>query len=296
MSASPSRRLLRGVTAALLFAGCYAAIRAGLAYSPPFRFAAIRAFGGGILLVALLAMCRQPILPPRRMWPTAAVLALVGTTLGFAVMFSSPGHTGTGLASVLGNVGPLLTILLAAAWLREPLTRDKLVAFGLGIVGIVLIAWGSRWRGGHAIGLLLPLIASASGAGETVIVRRARVGNQYIQLAAWQFLVGSIPLFAISAVLEANVPTVWSSGFFGPLAFLTAGATAAATSLWYSVVSDGEVGRLSLILFLVPVAGLGLGSLLYAERFTAIQGAGVVFILSGLAVARLERPRPPTTL
>ena len=290
-----SRRLLRGVAAALLFAGCYAAIRAGLAYAPPFRFAAIRSFAGGVLLVALLAMRKLPILPPRRIWPTAAVLALVGTTLGFAVMFSSPGHTSTGLASVLGNVGPLLTILLAAAWLHEPVTRDKLVAFGLGIVGIILIAWGTRWRGGHSIGLLLPLVASASGAGETVIVRGARVGNSFIQLAAWQFLLGSIPLFALSAALEVNLAITWSSGFFVPLAFLTAGATAAATSLWYSVVSDGEVGRLSLILFLVPVAGLGLGSLLYGERLTPVQVAGVLFILSGLAVARLERPRPDAT-
>ena len=70
----------------MLFAGCYAAIRAGLDYAPPFRFAALRASLGGTLLLALLALRGLPILPPRRLWSTVVILALIGTTLGFAVM------------------------------------------------------------------------------------------------------------------------------------------------------------------------------------------------------------------
>jgi drug/metabolite transporter (DMT)-like permease len=50
-------------------------------------------------------------------------------------MFMSPGRTGAALASVLGNTGPVLMVLLAALVLHEPLTRRRLTALGLGMAG-----------------------------------------------------------------------------------------------------------------------------------------------------------------
>lgn len=296
--AMPGRDVVLAVVAALLYAVCYSGIKGGLAFVPPLRFAALRAVGGGALLLAVLAVRGQSLVPARRLWPATAVLAAVGPVAGFAAMFASPSHLGAGLASVLGNTGPLLIIGLAAAFLGETVTSAKLGALACGIAGVTLIAWprgASNW-GTHPVAIVLPLLAAISGATESIIVKRVSVGADAISVAAWQFLLASLPLFALSTSLEASASIRWVTPFVLNVTLLAAGATAGATAIWYSLIRDGDVGRLSLMLFLVPVLGLALGVTLFDERVTAIQAIGVAVVLAGTAVARFARAQPDTLL
>lgn len=289
------RHVFLAAVAALLFAGCYSAIKAGLAYAPPFQFAALRSLIGGLALLALLVATGGPVIPARRLWPAIALLAVVGPVIGFGAMFSSPFHTGAGLASVVGNTGPLLIIVLAALFLGEPVTLGKVTALVFGIAGVVLIALPSAsstsW---HVPALLLPLLAASSGATESLIVKRVRAGRDVIGVAAWQFLLASGPLFALSAWLEPRQGVTWTREFALLLGFLAGGSTAAATGVWYWLVQREEVSRLSLILFLVPVAGLGLGTVLFAEQIAPVQATGILLVFAGVAAAAVLRTRTAT--
>ncbi len=69
---------------ALVYAVCYAAIKAGLAFAPL-----------------------------RRLWPWIFALAVTGTLVAYTGMFLSPRRAGAGIASVLGNTGPLMIVALA---------------------------------------------------------------------------------------------------------------------------------------------------------------------------------------
>ena len=280
------------MVAALLYAGCYAAIKAGLAYAPPMHFAAWRACLAGALLLAMLVATRQRLFPVRRLWPPTVALALVGTVAGFSAMFASTRHTGVGLASVLGNTGPLLIIVLAAMFLGEPVTRGKLIALVCGLAGVSLIALpgaSSSLRAVDTAAILLPLLAAVSGAGESVIVKWARPGLEVLRVAAWQYLLGSLVLFLLAAWLEPGESITWTRSFVLLLVLLGGGTTAAATGLWYWLVQREEVSRLSLVLFLVPVAGVALGISLFGERIAPIQVTGILLILAGVAVAALPR-------
>ena len=287
------RRVLLAAVAALMYAGCYAAIKAGLVYAPPVRFAAWRALVGGAALLIILAVTGRTLLPARRLWLPIVVLSLVGPVIGFAAMFTSPLHTGAGLASVVGNTGPLLIIVLAAVFLGERITRGKIAALVLGMAGVTLIAVPNASATGnwHAMALALPLVAALSGAAESVIVKFARPAADVISVAAWQFTLASFPLFVLSLWLEPERSIVWTRSFVLLLVFLAGGATAAATGLWYSLVQHEEVSRLSLVLFLVPVGGLALGSLFFGERISQIQAVGVLLVLTGIGAAAFLRAR-----
>jgi drug/metabolite transporter (DMT)-like permease len=60
-----------------------------------------------------MVLRRQPLPTPRWYWPWRPVVAGAGTVIAYGAMFLSPGRTGAGLASVLGNTTPLLIIVLA---------------------------------------------------------------------------------------------------------------------------------------------------------------------------------------
>lgn len=288
-----SRHVVLAASAALLYAGCYAAIKTGLAYAPPFRFAAMRALIGGAAILFILAATGRSLIPARRLWLATAVLAVVGPSAGFAAMFTSPLHTGAGLASVIGNTGPLLIIVLAAIFLGERVTGGKIVACVLSLAGLTFIAVPSGVSAApwHAPAIALPLIAALSGAGESVIVKRARPGADVLAVAGWQFLLAAPVLFVLSQWLESDRVILGTPSFVALLAFLAAGATAGATSLWYWLVQREEVSRLSLVLFLVPIAGLGLGFLLFGERISPTQSAGVLLVLVGISTAAFLRTR-----
>ncbi len=135
----PARRATAALGLAAIYAVCFVAIKAGLAFAPPLLFAGLRAEIAGVVLLALVVFLRRPVLPAISGWPGLVALALTSTSLGFAAMFLSPGRIGAGIASVLGNVQPLFVLVLAAAFLGEALTRAKVVALGLGLAGVTLI-------------------------------------------------------------------------------------------------------------------------------------------------------------
>lgn len=281
---TPRRRTLLVLLLVAVYALCYAAIKAGLALAPPLRFAGLRAATGGGALLLLLAAARKPLLPSSRLWPGVLLLAAVATALAYGAMFLSPGRTGAGIASVLGNTTPLFALVLAAAVLGERVTRAKLGALVLGFAGVSMIAYPALTGSGGAgaFGAVLPLLAAAGAASESVLVKRLDVGDETLRVAGWQLLLGGLPLLALSAWAERDAAVVWSASFVALLLFLALVGTAFATALWYWLLQRDDVGRLTLYLFLVPVLGLGLAAALFGERLGAIEWAGVVVTLAGL--------------
>jgi probable blue pigment (indigoidine) exporter len=287
--ASLSRRHLVLLGAlAVAYAACYSAIKAGSYYAPPLRFAGLRAVGGGAALLALVAVRRQSVIPSRDQWIGIASLAVIGTVIGYGAMFMSPGRTGAGLSSVLGNTGPLLTVVLAALFLTEPLTRRKLVALGLGTIGIFMVAHPAIVDPSTpgALGALFPLGAAAALAGSSVLLKVLRVGKALVLVVAWQLLLGGAVLLVLSLALEPEAAIVWTQQFFGVLLFLTLVGTAFALVAWYWLVQRHDVGLISIFLMvLIPVLGLGLAWIFFGEPVRLITAAGAALALAGAVLA-----------
>lgn len=279
-------RILIVAVLSAIYATCYAAVKAGLPFAPPLWFGGLRALIAGLVLFGLMIILRQQLVPARREWPLLLTLALTGTTLAFGAMFLSPGRTGVGIASLLGNLQPLLVIGLAGLFLREPLTRGKVAALALGLTGVALITVPAL-TGPNAFGIsgaVLALVASVSLAVGMVLVKRMGTPPNLLILTAWQSTLGSLPLLAVSAVVERDAAVTWNLVFVSLLLFLALVGTSFPTVVWYWLLEHGDVGRLTLFLFLVPVFGLGVGAFLFDETLGLLSIIGVVLTVSGIAV------------
>jgi drug/metabolite transporter (DMT)-like permease len=69
--------------------------------------------------------------------------------------------------------------------------------------------------------------------------------------------------------------------------------TAFPTVVWYWLHQGGDVGRLVLFLFLVPVFGLVVGTFLFGEKLGLLGVIGVVVTVSGIAVAAWPGGKSP---
>lgn len=295
MTPSPGARMGLVVVLAGVYAVCYSAIKAGLAYAPPLRFGGLRALLGGMVLLGILAGRRQGVRPPPRTGPWVAALALTGVVVGYGAMFSSPGRAGAGLASVVGNTGPLIMTLLAWLALRERITPTRTVALLLGAAGVTIIA--DPWRVGTAtvsIGdLSIPLLAALGTASESVLFKRAAIGRGFLQVAAWQLILGGVALLAASAWLERRDAVEWNFSFAALLAFLAVVGTALALGVWYWLMQQDELSRLGILLFATPVMGLAVAVIWVGERPGPRTLVGAAVTVAGLALlASRPEPRP----
>lgn len=275
---------------AVVYAACYSAIKVGLASAPPLRFGGLRATLAGVTLLLLLLVTRRPVVPARRLIPGVLVLALAGTIVPFAAMFSSPGRTGAGIASLLGNTTPLFALALARPLLGEHMTGPRLGALGLGLLGASLIASTGMQDGGSTWYLLLPVVASLGFAVSSIWAKKMQIADAVLEVVAWQFVLGGLALLAWSGLSEP-LTVRWNLEFSALLGFLAIIGTALTTAVWYWLLQRDEVARLSLALFITPVVGLALGGILFGERLGLAELAGATTILAALGVAAFETPR-----
>jgi probable blue pigment (indigoidine) exporter len=285
----PRRQTIVVVALTLIYALCFVAIAAGLRFAPPLAFAGLRAILAGLVLLGLLVARRQPLVPPTASWPWLAAIALTATTLAFGAMFLSPGRTGAGIASVLGNTQPLLVPALAARFLGERMTRGKWFALLCGLIGILLIAAPQLGvPGGDTTGLAIAFAASTGLALSTVLVKRMQPQIDVLLLTTWQLLLGSLPLLVASALVEPVASIRWPWPFVALLLFLALPGTALANAVWYWLIRHDEVGRLSLFFFLLPVFGLLFARVLLGGAIAPIALLGSAVTFAGIGVVAWE--------
>lgn len=139
----------------------------------PWDLALLRYAGAAIAILPVLVWRGWPRLPPLRAAALIATASLGFPLFGYAGFQFAPASHG---AVMLPGMLPILTALLAWAWLGEAWTRARMVSLGLIACGVALLGWDTwgdhpgAWRGD-----LLLLAGSSCWAVFTLLARHWRV-------------------------------------------------------------------------------------------------------------------------
>lgn len=131
-------------------------------------------------------------------------------------------------------------------------------------------------------GTLFAFVSAVSFAVAPELMKRFGPSVPLLAMTAWQFLLGALPLLALSALLERTAVVRWTPPFVGLLLLLGLSGTALTTATWYWLIQRDDVGRLALYLFLVPIVGLVLAVVLLGEQLTIPISAGMALTLLGV--------------
>lgn len=268
---------------AALFGGAFPAIEVGLEFFPPLLLAAVRYDVSGVLLLAYaLASGRRlrPATPSDRRAVAASGVFVVGGT-GFT--FLGLQYTTGGVGAIVVALGPVLTV--AVAWLllpdQQPSRRD-LVALGVGLVGVAIVAQPSSALGPDAlVGNLLVLAATVSIAVGSVLVRRVHPSMSVLAQTGWAMLGGGVLLHAASvAVGEPPADAGVTLAGVAALAYLAVLGSAVGFTLYFSLLARFGPLQVNLVTYVVPIVATAVGWLLLDEPVTAnaVVGFGVVLV------------------
>lgn len=251
----------------------------------PTGIVTVRNFGGMVLLCAVFAVKDRGVFRVKKehlkyFFGTGIVSVMLFTIC----YFSCQQICSLAVASILLYTAPSFVVVLSAILWKEPITRRKLAALFLTLLGCAMVC--GLFSGTVTVtltGVLLGLGAGFFYALYSIFGRYALAHYDSMTVTVWTFLfAGPASLLLIRpadlTALDSDIAmpmtavclVVFSTVL--PYLFYTAG------------LSKVESGKASIIASLEPVVASLAGVAAFGEPMTAMTAAGILCVLGGVAI------------
>jgi drug/metabolite transporter (DMT)-like permease len=251
----------------------------------PLTLAAARFFIASLIFLILL----RRRLPHERL-PGQDRWLLLGMALSGVVLFSPMLYLGLRFTSVvnatlINSFGPLITGVLAAALIAEPMSRRQITGALAGLIGVlVLLSKGSLalWdQASGNVGDVIVLGAVSLWAMYSVLGRKVMQGRSAMSSTALSDLLG-LPILLVAALFEAQGQTIDLRPQVS-LAILYIGIVPTVIGFLSWNTGVRRLGASGAMVFYntLPLYGALLGFLLLGESITLTHVLGGALIIGG---------------
>lgn len=253
----------------------------------PYSIVVVRNFGGLLALLLIFAIRdRRVFRVDKRHLKYFFGTGVVSVLLFTVCYFSCQRICSLAVASILLYTAPSIVVLLSALLWREPVTRRKLSALGLTLVGCACVT--GLFSGDLTVsvqGILLGLGAGFFYALYSIFGRYAlQAGYDSMTVTVWTFVFAGIgSLFFIRpaelALLGRPSMALLSLG-------LVAISTVAPYLLYTAGLSRVESGKASIMASLEPVVASLIGVLVFGEPMSLLTCGGILCVLAGVWILK----------
>lgn len=273
---------------ATIWGGSFLMQKVAVAEIPPVTMTAIRQVIASMVIGAILIFSGTWARASRKEHLLMFASAILGTALPFSLISIGVTKIDSGLAAILMGAMPLVTIVLAHFTTHdEPLNLNKLIAVGLGVVGLVVLFWPSITGGigGGFFAQFLVLMAGVCYAVNSLVTRKViHLEAPYVLsiIVFWSAIL-LVPAALLSETYEPMMPSLPVLLSILGLAIFP---TVVASFLMYELIGRQGAGFFGQINLLVPVSGVFWGIAILGERPTWNAWAALAIILLGVGVSR----------
>jgi drug/metabolite transporter (DMT)-like permease len=269
----------------VLWSTGFIAAKFGLPYAPPltflwYRFMLVAAL---MLVVTLATRARWPHTPQQFLHVAISAWLVHGAYLGGVFVALALGMP-AGTASMLVGLQPLLTVLLARAWLGERVVPRQWLGLALGLIGVWLVV-RHRISFSGDLRALVPITIALVGISIGTLYQKRYCGPVDLRSGAVvQFAACSL-LYAPLALLE-HEPVRWTLEFLFALGWSVIVLSVGAISLLYWLLRHGAAANVARLFYLVPPVTALMAYGMFGETLGIAAIAGMVLIAVGVALAR----------
>jgi drug/metabolite transporter (DMT)-like permease len=286
VTSSPSLRLPLPVMVAafcLLWASAFSVAKLAIADCPPLIVLTARFLLAGVVILGAAAFFGVRLRLSRRELLLFALLGIANQAVYLGLSYVGIRGTSSGLAALVISANPVLTAVLAVAFLNERMTWRKAIGLLFGVAGVAFVV-ESRMAGGvdHPVGVALLLAALVSLVGGTILYKKFApsgglwVGNGVQSLAAG---LATLP-FAFAFENVGDIVPSWRLA--ASLAYLALFVSIFAYLLWFHLLNVSGATAASAYHFMMPPLGLLFGWLLLGEQVALTDLIGIVPVAIGI--------------
>ena len=243
-----------------------------------------RTLAGGLVMLAYLAATRTMPAVSRH-WRGYLVLGVVAVAIPFWLIGTAVKTIDASTAAILNATSPIFSAIVAAVWIRDRLTVEKVAGIALSMAGIaILVGWTPKpMTGEELLACSLSLAACACYGFSSVFTKVCLKDAPPAALSTASCLVAAAAMAPFTPWQVAFAPVPASAW----LAILVLGVlcTGFAFILYYRLIADLGPVRATTVTLLIPVFGILWGVLFLGEPLTPGRVAGAATVLLGCALA-----------
>ncbi len=279
----------------VLWATGFVVARLSAGHVEPLSFLAFRFPIAGLCLAAIAWLRRTE-------WPRGNNILHAGLAgallhagyLGpiyWAVANGMPG----GVSALIVGLQPLITAFLAAPLLGDFINRKHWLGLAVGITGVALVLspkFSSQSFGGISpVTVAACVFGTLSVALGTIYQKKFASGLPLLTSMVWQYFGASLVVIAAAALFE-------SFGFDGSfeawfaLGWAVLVLSLAAIVLLMMLIREGNVSRVSSLIFLVPAVSALMTFVLFHETLTWVQVTGMAVCAAAVLIVSRSAARP----
>ena len=279
-----------------MWGASYLFMRYAVPYFGPLALILARVSIAGAALFAFARMSGVGI-EWKRHWRAYLFVAVIGLDVPFVLIAQALTTIDASTAAILNALSPLFAAIVAAFWIRDPLTFSKVGGIALCLFGTaVLVGWRPAPMSGMELLAAGMSILATALYGFTLVFTKVHLKEASpMAISAGTLLFAAAALAPFAPLQAPNLaaipPLAWLAAL--GLAFVS---TTIAFIFYYRLIADVGPVKASTVTLLVPVFGMIWGVIFLGEPLTAGRIAGCVIILSGcaliLGLVRLPVRRP----
>ena len=228
--------------------------------------------------------------------PTFLLFGLTGTTLYYSLQNLGMSYTSVSSTSLILSIVPVLTAVFAVIFLKERLSRLRIVGIVLVTIGMVLVAVSSASDSAGSNPLLGNILIFCSALAWAIYTIQGRkMVSSYPALVMTTASTGAGILF----IIPFTVWEVFTSGLphfslvgIADLLYLGLAASALTMFLWNYALHSLPASVASTYINLVPIIGVASAYLL-GENPPVLQIIGGVLAILGVWISSLMPPPTP---
>jgi drug/metabolite transporter (DMT)-like permease len=273
----------------VLWSTGFIAAKYGLPYAPPLTFLLYRfAFVAALMIVVALAMQATWPRDGRQITHIAVVGWLVhGVYLG-GVFISIAAGMPAGVSAMLVGLQPLLTTLVARAWLGERVIARQWLGLAFGLAGVFCVVHRKASFSGELIALIPCAIALVGISIGTLYQKRYCSQVDMRSGAVIQFGACAVVYLPLVLLFESQ-PVQWTPPFVFALGWSVLVLSVGAISVLYWLLRHGAAAGVARLFYMVPPVTALMAWAIFGETLDTLAIIGMVLIAAGVALAR-----PPT--
>jgi drug/metabolite transporter (DMT)-like permease len=254
----------------------------------PFSIIVIRFGIGALFLLLLLLLQRKRLLISLKYLPHLIILGVLGVFIHQVLQATSLLTIDASSAGWLISLSPIFTVILSVIFLKERFTFWKVIGMVMAIIGVLLVTMSRTGQSIHIsinIGFILMILSTLNWAVYSVLLKSLKIPYPTLLVTFYMSLIGLILTtpFLIRNKGWAALSTLNQTEWFH-LLFLGVFVSGIAYWYWGKALEVLEASKVSMFLYLEPLATLIAAVLLLNEKVILLNVAGGIIIIIGVII------------
>jgi len=220
----------------------------------------------------------------RRHWRAYLFVGAIGLALPFVLIAQALKSIDASTAAILNALAPLWASVVAAIWIREPVTPAKAAGIALCLVGTaVLVGWTPAPMSARELLAAGMSVAATMLYGYTIVFTKVNLREaKPMATSAATLLMAALALVPFTPV-DRDFSAVPAMAWLAVLG-LAIVSTTVAFIFYYRLIADVGPVKAITVTLLVPIFGMLWGVIFLGEPLTAGRISGCAIILAGCSL------------